>query len=314
MRASISKARMGTALVLAPAFFLAACGGGDSSGKGEDSSKSGEKTSSVTSGVKKDSKIAGMVPDKIKSDGTVNVGTDPSYAPMEFSSKKGDTIVGVDPDMGKALGKVLGLDFKFHKSGFDGIIPGLSSGKYDLGMSAFTDTAKREKKVHFATYFKAGTILLVPKDNPKKLSVDDSSLCGKRVGAEKGTIQSDDDIPKRSKKCEADGKKKIDEKVFPDQNDVNLSLGNDRIDASLADSGVAGYMADKSHGKFETEGEQYSTEPYGVAVPKGSGDFATAIQKAIQKLIDDGTYKKILKKWDAGKNAISKSKINVASD
>ncbi len=316
MLPSIKQARIGIVAAVALTLPLAACGGSDNSGsnKAKGSSSSGSsKKSSLFSGVQKDSKAAAMVPDKIKSSGKVSVATDPSYAPMEFSAKNGNTIVGVDPDMGKALGKVLGLKFKFTKSTFDGIIPGLSSGKYDLGMSSFTDTKKREKKVQFVTYFKAGTILLVPEGNPKKLSTDDSSLCGKRVGAEKGTIQSDNDIPKRSKKCTAAGKKKIDEKVYPDQNAVNLALTTDRIDASLADSGVAGYMADKSHGKFETQGKPYASQPYGVAVPKNSGDFAKAIQKAVQSLIDDGTYKKILTKWHAGQNAISKSQIDVAT-
>lgn len=307
MRALSLRARSLAAVAAAAALVLAGCGGSSNGGGSGDSG--GE---SVSSGIKKDSKLAAMVPDSVKSDGKVVVATDPSYAPMELVAKDGQTIVGVDPDLGKALGKILGVDFQFQKSTFDGIIPGLASGKFELGMSSFTDTKKREKVVDFVTYFKAGTILLVPSGNPDNLSVDDQSLCGTKVGAEKGTIQSDDDIPARSKKCKAEGQKPIDEKVYPDQNAVNLALATGRIDAALADSGVAGYMADKSSGKFETVGEPYATAPYGVAVPKNSGDLAKALQGAIQDLIDDGTYAKILKKWDAQQGAITTSKINVA--
>ncbi len=256
-------------------------------------------------------KLAAMVPDSVRADGKIVVATDPSYAPMEFVGSSGK-IVGVDPALGAALGKILGVKFVFQKATFAGIIPGLASGKYELGMSSFTDTKKREKVVDFVTYFKAGTALLVPTGNPKKLGVQDMSLCGLRVGAEKGTIQSDDDIPSRSKKCTQAGKKAIDEKVYPNQNEVNLALATGRIDAALADSGVAGYMADKSHGKFQLVGKPYSTAPYGIAVPKNSGDFEKALQGAVDQVIKDGTYAQILKKWDATQGAISKSEIDVA--
>lgn len=281
--------------------LLAGCSGGSSSSGG----------SSDTSG-KADSKLAAMVPDSIKSDGKVVVATDPTYAPMELVDSDGSTIIGVDPEIGKAIGDVLGVKFTFVKSTFDAIIPGLSAGKYELGMSSFTDTKEREKVLDFVTYFKAGTDLMVPAGNPKKLSVDNESLCGLSVAAEKGTIQSDQDIPDRSKKCTAAGKKAIDEKVYPDQNAVNLALATGRVDAALADSGVAGYMAEKSDKKFEVVGKPYSTAPYGIAVPKDSGDFKKALQGAVDEIIKNGTYAKILKKWASDGGAITKSEINAA--
>lgn len=285
--------------------FAAACGGG---GGG---TSAGSSPSSAVGSVAKDAKLAAMVPASVKSDGKVVVATDPSYAPMEFMAQDGKTVVGVDPDLGKAIGEVLGVKFQFQQATFDGIIPGLTSGKYELGMSSFTDTKDREKVVNFVTYFRAGTALMVPAGNPKHVSVSDSSMCGLAVGAEKGTIQADD-IAARSKKCTAAGKPAISEKVFPDQNAVNLALTTGRIDAALADSGVAGYMAKQSSGKFETVGQPYATAPYGIAVPKNSGSFDQALQGAIDKLIQDGTYAKILKHWSSEQGAITKSEINAA--
>jgi len=281
--------------------LLAGCSGGGSTGSSDKPSDSAA-----------NSKLAAMVPDNIKSKGEVVVATDPTYAPMELVAADGSTIEGVDPEIGEALGDVLGVKFTFVKSTFDAIIPGLSAGKYDLGMSSFTDTKEREKVLDFVTYFKAGTDLMVPQGNPKNLATDDDSLCGLTVGAEKGTIQSDSDIPARSKKCTAAGKKALDEKVYPDQNSVNLALATGRIDAALADSGVAGYMAKKSDNKFEVVGQPYSTAPYGIAVPKSEGDFAKALQGAVDEIIDNGTYAKILKKWASDGGAITKSEINAA--
>jgi polar amino acid transport system substrate-binding protein len=289
-------------------FATAACGG---NGGGGGNAGGGSGGGGAVSGPGVDSKLAAMVPKSIKSDGKVVVATDPSYAPMELVAANGSTIVGVDPDLGKALGKILGIKFEFQKATFDAILGGLQSGKYELGMSSFTDTKQREKVVNFVTYFKAGTALMVPTGNPQHLSTSNMSLCGHSVGAEKGTIQAAD-ATARSKKCSAAGKQGISVKQFPDQNGVNLALATNRIDAALADSGVAGYMAKKSHGKLEIVGKPYATAPYGIAVPKNTGSFDKALQGAMNKLIQDGTYTKILQKWSSTQGAISSSQINAA--
>jgi polar amino acid transport system substrate-binding protein len=293
----------GATLAATALLFTAACGGS--------SDNNSDGSSSPSTSAKVDAKLAAMVPTAIKKDGKVVVATDPTYAPMESVDTDGKTLIGVDPEIGKAIGDILGVKFVFEKSTFDAIIPGLASGKYELGMSSFTDTKEREKVVDFVTYFQAGTDLMVPAGNPKKLSTDDTSLCGTSVGAEKGTIQADD-ISARAKKCTSGGNKTIALKVFPDQNGVNLALSAGRIDAALADSGVAGYMAEKSGNKFEVVGSPYATAPYGIAVPKDSGDFSKAIQGAIQTIISDGSYATILKKWASDGGAITAPALNAA--
>jgi polar amino acid transport system substrate-binding protein len=294
----------GAALAASALLFTAACGGSsDNNDKG---------SGSPSTSAKVDAKLAAMVPASIKKDGKVVVATDPTYAPMESVDTDGKTIIGVDPEIGKALGGILGVKFVFEKSTFDAIIPGLASGKYELGMSSFTDTKEREKVVDFVTYFQAGTDLMVPAGNPKKLSVDGTSLCGTSIGAEKGTIQADD-ISARAKKCTGAGEKTIALKVFSDQNGVNLALASGQIDAALADSGVAGYMAEKSDKKFEVVGSPYATAPYGIAVPKDSADFSKAVQGAVKAIIADGTYGKILKKWASDGGAITAPALNAAT-
>lgn len=292
---------LGCAIAASALLLTAACG--------SSSDKKSDNTPTTSANV--DAKLAAMVPEAIKKDGKVVVATDATYAPMEFVDTDGKTVVGVDPEIGQALGEILGLKFVFEKSTFDAIIPGLAAGKYELGMSSFTDTKEREKVVDFVTYFQAGTDLLVAAGNPDKLSTEDASLCGKTVAAEKGTIQADD-ISARAKQCAADGDKTLNLKVFPDQSAVNLALSSGQVDAALADSGVAGYLADKSNNKFEVAGAPYATAPYGIAVPKDSGDFAKAIQGAMADLISNGTYATILKKWASEGGAITAPAINAA--
>lgn len=290
------------ALALAPLVVVlaSACGG---------SSSSGTTTTTAAATTSGSSSPASMVPSKIKSKGTLTIASDATYAPMEFIGSDGKTVVGMDPDLANALGKVLGLKIKVVNASFDSIIPALQSGKYDLGMSAFTDTKKREQVVDFVTYFVAGTSFYVPaKGGPNIMGLSD--LCGYTVAVEKGTIQADD-ATAQSKKCTAAGKKAVTVSVFPDQNGANLALSSGRAQVGMADSPVADWIVKQSSGKFKLTGHAYGTAPYGVAVPKGSG-MTKPIQAALKRVMANGTYAKILKKWGVQEGAISNPQINAA--
>ena len=93
--------------------------------------------------------------------GTLTVGTDASYPPIEFMGADGKTVEGLDADLANALGGALGLKAEVKHATFDSILPGLTTQKYDVGMSGFTDTKEREETVDFVTYFSAGTSFFV---------------------------------------------------------------------------------------------------------------------------------------------------------
>src|SRR5262249_47424644 len=116
-------------------------------------SSSNNTSAQVVAPSKKVSSVAALVPGAIKSKGSLTVAADATYAPNEFIGSDGHTVVGMDADLAKALGQVMGLKVNMVNATFDTIIPGLASGKYDLGMSSFTDTKAREKTVDFVTYF-----------------------------------------------------------------------------------------------------------------------------------------------------------------
>jgi polar amino acid transport system substrate-binding protein len=239
---------------------------------------------------------------------TLVVATDATYAPNEFVSSNGKTIIGMDPDLAKAIGRVLGDKVNVVNASFDAIIPGLKSGKYSLGMSSFTDTKAREKVVDFVTYFSAGTSFYVKKGGPTINSLAD--LCGHSVGVERGTTQADD-ATAQDGKCKKAGKKGVTVKVYPDQNSANLAIASGREEVGMADSPVAAYIVKKSNGKFQLSGKSYNTAPYGIAIPKGNG-MAKPILAAMKKLIANGVYINILKKWGIQRGAITKPVINGA--
>jgi len=239
---------------------------------------------------------------------TLIVATDATYAPNEFVAANGKTIVGMDPDLAQAIGRVLKRNVKVVNASFDAIIPGLQSGKYGLGMSSFTDTKEREKVVDFVTYFSAGTSFYVKKGGPKINGLAD--LCGHSVGVERGTTQADD-ATAQGAKCKKAGKDGVSVKVYPDQNAANLAIASGRQEVGMADSPVAAYIVKQSNGKFQLTGKSYNTAPYGIAIPKNSG-LAKPILAAMKKLVSNGAYINILKKWGVQRGAITKPVINGA--
>ncbi len=260
------------------------------------------------SAVKKDDALAAAVPAAIKSKGTLTVGSDTSYAPAEFlGGSDGQTPQGYDVDLAKAIGATLGMPVKVQTAEFTSILPALGA-KYDLGMSSFTITPERSQAVNFVSYFNAGVLWAVQKGNPKHISLDD--ICGKTVGVQTGTVEEDPDVSGRSKKCTDEGKPAINIVTLKNQTDVTTRLVNGSIDVMSADSPIIGYALSQTGDKLETLGDVYDAAPQGIAIAKSDTAFADLIGKVMNKLIDDGDYKKILDGWNNGKGALTKAEVN----
>ncbi|MGH8967302.1 MAG: ABC transporter substrate-binding protein, partial [Actinomycetes bacterium] len=136
-------------------------------------------------------------------------------------------------------------------------------------------------------------------------------LCGRTVAVQKGTIQVGD-LTDRSATCTQAGQPAITVQQFQAQTDVTLALTAQRADAMLADSPVADYAAQQTNGQLEVVGQPYATAPYGVVVPKNSGEYPQAVLGALRALIADGTYQKILQRWGIQSGAIPDPELNPA--
>jgi polar amino acid transport system substrate-binding protein len=293
------------------AALLAGCGaGGDGSGgappAGAPGGAPGAAPTEAVPTVARDDALAAMVPQQIASDGVLQFGVDASYAPNEFTAPDGTTIIGMDVDLGTAIGQKLGLKAQFENTQFSGIIAGVQAGRYEMAMSSFSINEERTQVVDMVSYFVAGTSIAVAQGNPQNVNPDD--LCGLTVGVQAGTVQVED-LAARNEKCAAEGKPAIQVTELQAQSDVNLALAANRIVAMLADSPVVAYAADTTDGAIEELGDAYDTAPYGAALPKGQGQYAEAVRGAIQALIDDGTYATILEKWNVSDGAIPTSEI-----
>jgi len=251
--------------------------------------------------------IAAQVPGPIKSKGTLTVASEAEYAPNEFIAPDGHTVIGMDPDLVKALGAVMGLKTTVVNSTFEAIIPGLAAGRYDVGASSFTDTKEREKTVDFVTYLSVGQAFLTKANGgPKPNTLAD--LCGHKVSVEKGTVELEE-AEKQNTKCKAAGKP-ITLLIFPGQNDANLALSSGRAEIDYADSPIIAYQVRKL-GVSVRSSPTFGAAPYGLALPKGNG-MAKPVLEALKVLMANGTYTAILKKWELQSAAITSPVINGA--
>ncbi len=297
-----------TPAVLAAGAFMLSAGLAGCSSSDDDTSSGGTPatTESAAQAVTKDDALAAMVPTAVSSDGTLSIGTDASYAPGQFVDTDGSTIIGFDVDLAKQVATVLGLEAEFTNAPFDSLVEGVKSGKYELGVSSFTINPERQEQVDMPSYFNAGTSWAVPAGNANAITPD--AACGFKVAVQKGTVQIED-VEARSKACTDAGKDAITIEQYQLQSDATAAVVSGKDDAMLADSPVVAYAIQQTGDKLELTGEIYDAAPYGYAVPK-DGDYAKAIQGALQSLMDSGVYKSILTEWNVQDGAITTSEIN----
>ncbi|HPJ00594.1 MAG TPA: transporter substrate-binding domain-containing protein [Enterococcus sp.] len=256
-------------------FALAACGGGETAGSS--SSKASEATNQL---------------EEIKEAGVLKVGTSADFAPFEFHAMIDgkDTIVGADIDMVNALAKELGIPkVEFSDMEFNAVLAALEQGQVDIAVSGISATEERKKSIDFTmNYFLPEQKVIVHKDNLDKYK-EVSDLSGKKVGAQKGSIQESivkDQLP--------------DSQIVsvPKVPSLVLELKQGSIDALVAESAVAeSYVGQNDDIAIaDVALETAEDEAYAIALPKGSTELQDALNEALQKLIDDGEIAEFVQK------------------
>ncbi|MEB8335953.1 ABC transporter substrate-binding protein [Streptomyces endophyticus] len=306
------------ALSLAASLLLAACSNPSDGGTTEVAGKSGTKTKinispeqhRVTTG--KVASIADEVPAKIRKRGTLEViGSSSSAAPLGFHATDNKTVIGVEPDLAYLVADVLGLKVHRTTASWENIFVGLDSGKYDVGLSNITVTEERKEKYDFATYRKDNLGFEAKKGSGLKVT-GPKDVAGKTVAVGSGTNQEKLLIEWSKANVKA-GRKPVDIKYYQNDSDTYLALQSGRIDIYLGPNPTAAYHA-ASTGKTEVIGT-YSgagAELQGLiaATTKKDSGLVKPLADALDHVIDDGSYAKVLKRWGLSDEAVTKSRIN----
>lgn len=261
-------------LAVGTVLLASACGGGDAAT--DDTSKSG-------------------LPAAVAQSGTLRVGMSPDFPPMEYRDEKAKKLTGVDVELANALAKQLGVKAEFVEQSFDQLLNSVQTGRVDIVMSGLSDTVERQKTVDFIDYFGSeGRFYSLQGDAAKYTEPTDA--CGKTLAVSKKTdyYQQAQDFDK--KYCSGAGKPEI--RLLPTDSGsaARLQLEQGRVDIALQGAENLAYFEKKDPSKFETILDPLESKPFGIVMKKDDSKMSGAILKAMNALVKDGTYERILTK------------------
>ena len=220
----------------------------------------------------------------IKTDGKLVVGTEAQYAPYEFKNLKAE-FVGCDIFLAQKIADALGVKLEIIDMSFDGIIPAVQAGQVDLGIAAFTNTPARAEVIDFSDLYETSMQYLVVAAGNADVYTTKESLAGLKVGAQKGTIQSQlitSALPD-SQLFELD--------KYPE---LALEVANGNIAGLVVDSAVGDSIVANSNGALAVSAFEFSAEEasFGksVVIPKGNEDLVAAVNAVIAEVLEDGSY------------------------
>jgi len=227
---------------------------------------------------------------------------------MSSFGPDGRSIIGMEPDLGVAIGRVLGVRLQFAPIDFDKLLTKVGRGDLDLAMSAMTDTPERAKLADFVNYFTAGTAIVVQRGNPAGVT-ELNDLCGKAVAVEEATTQVDL-LARTQKNCAA---APIIVKTYPTNSDALLQLRTGRVAAVLNDLPPAVFLVNDIRTKSQYQlasTMQYEPGLYGIVVAKSQPGLRDAIRGALGELLSSGVYGDVLARWHVQTGAVPQISVN----
>ena len=214
-------------------------------------------------------------------------GTNPEFQPFEFMDDD-ENVIGFDADLAAELSKDLGVEIQFESTAFDSIVPGIASGKYDLGISGFYITEERLMNVDFSIPYLQDSQSCIVKAGGSV--TDEESLKGKKIGSQTGTLGMES-----AEEFTDEGN------IFGYNSALNaiMELQGGKLDAVITDTPVANRIVKELNDPdiMILDAIAFEVNFYGVALPKGSA-LKAQVDASIQRMLDDGTIDALVEKWD----------------
>lgn len=260
----------------------------------------------VTSAVVPDAAAVALLPAAVRQAGVLTVGASVGGQPSAFTLSDGVTVVGQDIDMTEAVARTLGLRVQRTEGTFDGIVPGLTSGKFDVATGNLAVTEARKKVVSFVTYINDGQGFAVRADDPQPPIRDLADLCGRAVSVLAGST-FEASLAKVQPRCPSAGRPPIDVRSYPDGATAQLALAQRRADVTMSTiNGLRYLVSQQPRLRFVNE---YRRLDVGFALAEDS-PLVPAVHAAVERLMADGTYARILAKWGTPTSALRTSLVD----
>jgi len=268
------------------ASVLAACGEGNSGNEeaGADVENNAAENNDTENNTAENNNVNNDATDEEMPE--LTVATDTNYVPFEYLDTDSGEMIGFDIDLINEIADRVGFVVDLEVVEFDGIVSGMGTGRYDVGIAGMTITDERAENFDFSDpYYDAGIIIAVREDEEDIQSVDD--LGGVNVATRAGTTS--EDYLMENTEAEIS--------TFPDIVNAYQDLIAGRVDAVIYDvPNVLYYIDTEALGEMKTVGERLSGEQYGIAFPQDS-DLREDVNAALAEMREDGTYGDIYENW-----------------
>ena len=284
MKKSVKMTALILSLMMLVSLF-AGCGGGKTADKPAEAPTAAPAAPAQPDATAAPAESAdGPVMAKIKAAGKLVVGTEAQYAPYEFKDLEAN-FVGCDMFLAQKIADSLGVKLEIVDMSFDGIIPAVQAGQVDLGIAAFTNTPARAEVIDFSDLYETSLQYLIVAADKVDTYTTKESLAGLKVGAQKGTIQS-----------------QLITSALPDSTlfeldkypELAIEVGNGNIAGLVVDSAVGDSIVANSNGTLAVAHFEFSAEEasFGksVVIAKGNEDLVAAVNKVIGEVLADGSY------------------------
>jgi polar amino acid transport system substrate-binding protein len=260
--------------------------------------------------AKKEPPLYKLLPAKIRSSGTLVQYVTDIFPPMAMATHTGSGATGVDLLMSEAVAKVIGVKLVTHiVTTFSELFPAITTGRAEMEFTATFDSPTRYKLDYFVDYFRTGTQLYIPKSEAGKYKKV-TQLCGHTIAGETGTLYQPNLTAAFKKICKGGtGLSFVNVPGIPEQ---NTEMQEGRAQAAVAGPESVDYLQITNPGQYERIGPTFYPTYYGVTLPNSSfgKQLGHVIALALDEIIKNGTYMKILKKYDVQSQAVTKATIN----
>lgn len=228
--------------------------------------------------------------EQILQKGELRVGFEAGYMPFEMTDKKGE-FVGFDIDIAKMMAKAMGVKFVPINTAWDGIIPSLITGKFDIIMSGMTVTQERNLKVNFADpYIVVGQAILLNKKHEGAVTSYKDLNDPKYIVTSKLGTTGEQAAKRYIPKCTY--------KSFETETEAVLEVINGKADAYVYDQpNCVVIMAEQGAGKLVFLDQPFTYEPLAWAITKGDPDFMNWLNNFLRQVKNDGRYDQVYDKW-----------------
>lgn len=249
------------------------------------------------------------LPERITRAGSITIGMNPIYPPMEFRDPQTGRIVGADIDLANELFQRLGLRINWQESAFAQLIPSLTTERIDVIWSGMSDLPARRETMDFVNYMHSGPQFYTMQARIGEFRAM-TDLCGKNVGTSRTTAFPRQIEEWSQRNCVAAGRPAINVVGNESTADSRAQLRQGRLDAAVQGSETIGYVFGLDPGVFATIGEPFADLRQGIGFRKADTQLRNAVAVTLGAMIADGSYQRIMERWALRGNMLTAVTIN----